>query len=392
MRPILFLVTALVALSTASQAYSESGSKTTPEPVGTTYNGLALSPTPLELKMTTGPLELIGRDDVRYALPSLMVPDTPTDLDARAAKRLADIMGTNRCTPYQTRNTSKGRLNRMNEKLVHLECGKDKIWVNGQLVREGLAVVWPVPSNTELVGELLELEQIARKERQGVWNTKLFPVLTPETAASRMNSRAIVQGKVLNVAQTKDAVFLNFTQDWKTDFTIGIPNALRRDFARANLSLLSLKGQTVRVRGWVQDYNGPFIELDTPAQLEILSPASDSKKSDTMLDAITTTLGGDGSAIGMHSITSNRSNKADKPDAPTAPTAPKKPELSKPAKPVTEQPKNDSDQPAAPATAEAPERNEPETREPETSEPETGESETNEPETREPAQESSDGQ
>ena len=334
MRYSLLLVTAGVALMASSEARCENSGKPPVEPTRTNYNGLALSPTPLELKMTTGPLEFIGRDDARYALPSLLVPDTPTDLDAVTAKRLADLMGTNRCTPYQTRGTSKGRLNRMNDKLVHLECGKDKIWVNGQLVREGLAVVWPSPSNTELVGELFELEQIARKDRKGLWDTKLFPILTPENAASRINSRAIVQGKIVTVAQTKDAVFLNFSSDWKTDFTIGIPNALRRDFARANIGLQSLKGQTVRVRGWVQDYNGPFIELDTPAQLELLKPAQSPKAVEEIIDTLTNSPSG-GSSIGMHSINNSRSNETDKPAAPTAPKAPNKPDAPKPEAPKT---------------------------------------------------------
>lgn len=335
MRLSLLLVTVSIACLASYDARCENSGKPPVEPTRTNYNGLALSPTPLELKMTTGPLEFIGRDDARYALPSLLVPDTPTDLDAVTAKRLADLMGTNRCTPYQTRGTSKGRLNRMNDKLVHLECGKDKIWVNGQLVREGLAIVWPTPSNAELVGEMFELEQIARKEKQGIWNTKLFPILTPENAASRMNSRAIVQGKIYTVAQTKDAVFLNFSPDWKTDFTIGIPNALRRDFARANIGIQSLKGQTVRVRGWVQDYNGPFIELDTPAQLELLKSAQSPKAVEEIIDTLTNSLSS-GSDIGMHSIKHDRSNETDKPDAPAAPKTPTKPQALKPVAPKTE--------------------------------------------------------
>ena len=34
---------------------------------------------------------------------------------------------------------------------------------------------------------------------------------------------------------------------------------------------MTLKGQKVRVRGWVESYNGPFIEAAHPNQIEIFN-------------------------------------------------------------------------------------------------------------------------
>jgi micrococcal nuclease len=34
--------------------------------------------------------------------------------------------------------------------------------------------------------------------------------------------------------------------------------------------LMGLNGKTIRVRGWVRNYNGPLIEITHPQQIEVL--------------------------------------------------------------------------------------------------------------------------
>ena len=65
-------------------------------------------------------------------------------------------------------------------------------------------------------------------------------------------------------------VFLNFGDNWRTDFTIRLDRRIARQFRRAGLTADSYDGRRVRVRGWLKNWNGPMIEASHPEQIEIL--------------------------------------------------------------------------------------------------------------------------
>ena len=77
----------------------------------------------------------------------------------------------------------------------------------------------------------------------------------------------------------KNKIYLNFGKNWKTDFTIAVSTSLRKKFAKEGVHVLSLAQTPVRVRGYVRDYNGPFLELEDTVHLEILKQA-DTKEND----------------------------------------------------------------------------------------------------------------
>lgn len=228
------------------------------------------SPTPVFIEKAIDATTVLGKDGTIYALTGLDIPDD-SDTPPRALKRLSDLVAHQKCTLFQTRTPGLGRTNRMNQALAHLTCGPDHIWIQGTLVAEGLARVRTTPENSQQASMMLILESSARTQHIGLWANPHNAPLTPETARDHVNGFAIVEGDVFAVAQTRDALFLNFSSDWKNDFTIGIPNKLRKDFSKQRIDLLSLKGHPVRVRGWLRAYNGPYIELDHVNPLEILA-------------------------------------------------------------------------------------------------------------------------
>ena len=79
-----------------------------------------------------------------------------------------------------------------------------------------------------------------------------------------------VEGRVLDTGNARGRIFLNFGRDWRTDFTVTIPSAARRDFVNAGLDPDSLAGLRIRVRGWVRSRDGPMIEATHPEQIEVL--------------------------------------------------------------------------------------------------------------------------
>ncbi len=119
---------------------------------------------------------------------------------------------------------------------------------------------------------LYAIEGKARAAGKGIWRLDYYAVLTPLQAVGRADSFQLVEGRIVDLAKVRGRVYLNFGEDYKTDFTISIASPVRRAFEKAGIDLMGLEGARVRVRGWLRDWNGPMIELTHPAQLELLGP------------------------------------------------------------------------------------------------------------------------
>jgi len=174
---------------------------------------------------------------------------------------------------YQPRNAKKGqfnaRVNRMGHQLAHVVIKQNNIWVQGSLLSRGLAYVDLSLLSTELFADLYEAESIAMDQKRGMWGDEDHKAIQAADNV-KIGAFQIIEGRVLKVASTRNNIFLNFGENWKEDFTIMITPKLRQKLSREGINLFVLEGQKIRVRGWVRDYNGPLIELDTPEHLQIL--------------------------------------------------------------------------------------------------------------------------
>ena len=105
--------------------------------------------------------------------------------------------------------------------------------------------------------------------KRQIWGHPYYSIVTPERAGKVTNTFQLVEGTVMDAAEVKGRVYLNFGADWKTDFTVLVPAKARKALARQGMDPATFKGRTIRVRGWLKDYNGPMIELTHPEQLEL---------------------------------------------------------------------------------------------------------------------------
>jgi endonuclease YncB( thermonuclease family) len=171
-----------------------------------------------------------------------------------------------RVTPY-----IGGRgMDRWGRVLAHLQRD-DGIWLQGALLQAGLARTYSFADNTALVAETLALEQAARNDHRQMWGRSYYTIRAASGVGPYEGSFQLVEGIVLDVARVRGRPFLNFGSDYRTDFTVLAPSKVRRAFEKAGQPLEALKGQVVRVRGWVKEWNGAMIELTHMEQLERLS-------------------------------------------------------------------------------------------------------------------------
>jgi micrococcal nuclease len=161
------------------------------------------------------------------------------------------------------------RTNRYGQLLAHVHRN-DGVWLQGEMLRQGLVRVQTLPSTCAHAEEMLAIEAEARRAGRGLWADPRFAVRSPEAAAHDVGSFQIVEGTVRKATRRQNRVYLNFGDDWRSDFTVSVPARLAAALAGDGLDLMALGGRRIRVRGWIDSYNGPMIELTHREQLELL--------------------------------------------------------------------------------------------------------------------------
>jgi hypothetical protein len=79
---------------------------------------------------------------------------------------------------------------------------------------------------------------------------------------------ALVEGRVLSVRESGATIYVNFGRRWTEDFTVTILKRNERNFTVAGLEPKKLAGRQIRVRGWIEERGGPWIEATRPEQIE----------------------------------------------------------------------------------------------------------------------------
>jgi endonuclease YncB( thermonuclease family) len=144
----------------------------------------------------------------------------------------------------------------------------DGLWVQGEMLREGWAMVYSFSDDRhEVIEKMLAAESEARSAKRGIWANPYFRVITPAEAPDFINRFKLVEGKVTSVNEWHGHMFVNFSDHWKGSFAVFISRKYADAFKAMNLP--SLMGITIRVRGWIDYHNAPEINLTHPEQIEV---------------------------------------------------------------------------------------------------------------------------
>ncbi len=143
-------------------------------------------------------------------------------------------------------------------------------WIQGRMLEIGLARVETFADNRAHAGRMLALEAKARDAKIGLWRLPDYRILTALEAGTAVGRFALVQGTVLSVAVRRRRTYLNFGKRWKTDFTVVIERRDLRRFRTGGVNIRRYANRAVRVRGWVEENNGPMIRITHPEQIEVL--------------------------------------------------------------------------------------------------------------------------
>ena len=155
--------------------------------------------------------------------------------------------------------------------------GNERTWVQGRMLSEGHGRAYALPESVACLEALVAREKSAREARRGLWASAAYAVRQAGRPGELMRLRStfqIVEGTVETAADVKGSIYLNFGADWHSDFTAGVAHSVLASQFRGTDQPALLKGRKVRVRGWIERRNGPFIEIIHPGQIEVLDASS----------------------------------------------------------------------------------------------------------------------
>ncbi len=165
------------------------------------------------------------------------------------------------------------RQDRHGRTLAHLYRA-DGLWLQGEMVRRGFARVYGFADNRALLAELLERERLARGEHLGLWADPFYAIRSPaeleRDLRALVDSFQLVEGRVRAAQIVGGRAYLNFGADRQSDFTAVLQPETVKLFQAEGIDPEAYAGRLLRLRGWVESYDGPMIEITHPEQIEVL--------------------------------------------------------------------------------------------------------------------------
>jgi endonuclease YncB( thermonuclease family) len=145
-------------------------------------------------------------------------------------------------------------------------------WIQGEMLARGHARVAARVGDGGCVAELRQRERAARAAQLGLWADPYYgmrPADDPAAVSGERGRFAIVEGSVVSVRESGGTVYVNFGRRWSSDFTVTIAKRNERAFAAAGVEPKRLAGRRIRVRGWIEERGGPWIDATRPEQIEV---------------------------------------------------------------------------------------------------------------------------
>jgi endonuclease YncB( thermonuclease family) len=269
------VVTAALSAALPAQAQPPAAGKkpAAAKPVSSTECKLTTVATGTVVSVLDGrTLVLDDGREVRLAAIEVAPPSEPagaaakTALEALIAGQPIELRAAGAEPPVET--DRYGRL------FGHVFVAKDRTdrWAAAELIARGHARVAARVGERACATALLARERAARASNLGLWADPYYVIRPADDAAAVAAERgrfAIVEGKVLSVRESGPTIYVNFGRRWTQDFTVTIAKRNESAFTSAGLEPKRLQGRRVRVRGYVEQRGGPWVEATRPEQIEL---------------------------------------------------------------------------------------------------------------------------
>lgn len=142
---------------------------------------------------------------------------------------------------------------------------RDGTNISAALLKQGLGYSLTIPPNLWQASCYQRAEQLARRQKRGLWSPSHYHVLSADTLSREVRGFQIIRGRIKRIGHSRKAVWLDFNRR----FAVRI---LRKDLAWFKaMDIDGLTGKRLEVRGWVQYYKHQLrMRVKHPTAIRIL--------------------------------------------------------------------------------------------------------------------------
>ncbi len=207
-------------------------------------------------------IELDGKEQVRLAGVLAPVGDAP--YAAASTQALQALVGGRRVTLF----FGGARKDRLDRTVAQVQDADSRRWIEGAMLDAGAARVRTTPDDRSAAKPMLAREAAARRAGRGLWTIPLYEVRLPDEIGPDEGGFMLVEGRVRRVGEGRQALYLDFSDDWRDVLSVVVPRSALRALRTAGVDPLDLPGRLIRVRGVVE---GRRLWVDHPEQIEVLT-------------------------------------------------------------------------------------------------------------------------
>ncbi|WP_238181848.1 thermonuclease family protein [Methylobacterium trifolii] len=201
----------------------------------------------------------------RVVLGSLRWPE-----DAQVAARAGDWLLALRGRPLTI--VPRGEGDRWGRLRIDASVDEEGIDLAGGLIDAGLAWADSGEADTLCRPALLRVEAGARAAKRGLWQASLPEAGDGAALRARAGGFAVIEGRVRHVGERASRTYLDFVRRGEDGLTVTVSKRTWRRMLEHGLSAAGIEGRRVRVRGVIELWRSPVIDVGAP---ELIEPLDD---------------------------------------------------------------------------------------------------------------------
>ncbi|AWN40809.1 DNA-binding protein [Methylobacterium durans] len=207
--------------------------------------------------------EIVLASGTRAVLGSLRWPD-----EAEAAAAAEAWLAGRRGRPLDV--VVRGEPDRWGRVRIDAADAEEAVDLAGGLVAAGFAQVDAGEGDVLCRPALLRLEEAPRRAGSGVWRRPVREAKDGAALREEAGRFVVAQGRIRNVGERPSRTYLDFVRRGEDGLTVTVSKRTWRRLQEHGFHASGLTGRVVRVRGIVEIWRGPVLDIASAEMIEVL--------------------------------------------------------------------------------------------------------------------------
>ena len=138
------------------------------------------------------------------------------------------------------------------------------------VLHAGHARLVSLPEDASLAEAMVRAEGEARRAGRGLWSHAAYRIRPAVPNRLERDRFQVVIGRIVSANRVRRGAYLNFGHHWKSDVTLRLDEGAAALLEETVGPIEGLAGRRVLLRGWVQEKDGPLIEMSDHRLIEFL--------------------------------------------------------------------------------------------------------------------------